>query len=457
MAFISSEIGKLYPVVKGFAEQIAPAMLAQAACSQTAQAQRDCLVGWTSKFAERALRRPLRTEEGQGFRDIMAVADGSSDGDRAAMEGALTAVFLAPSFLYRTEIGAPVAGASGKRALQGQELASKLSFFATLGPPDEQLLAAANAGRLAEGAERTKQLDRLLQTPAGKRAQSVFVLEWVGANESKVSQKSADYLKGLDAGFAAEIRASADAFIDSVLSGPEPTVGKLLTGTGFLDHPAMQRISKASTDSGVATGDQPAFERVGLLMHPQVIASHTKENGASPFQVGFFLKEALLCEKVAPPPAGAAAMAKQDVPAGLSMRESLEYRTSVSPACSGCHAQFAPLGFAFIAFDPLGRWVDSDPSGKPWELSGKVATALGDELAFQNPAELVRSAAARPQVQGCFAQTALEWSLGRGLVAADAPAVAELDELIRKSDSNVPAILRSIVGSPEFLNAVVSE
>lgn len=457
MAFISTELGKLFPVVKGFAGKVAPLMLTQAACSQTGPAQRDCLVGWMQNFSERVLRRPPRSQEAQRFRDILSVADGSSDADRAAMEAALTAVFFAPSFLYRTELGAPIAGSPGKRALDGQELASKLSFFSSLQPPDAELLDAARTGRLADGAERTKQFDRLLQTPAGQRALGVFVLEWLGANESKVSQKSAAYLKGLSAGFASEIRAGADSFIASVLAGPEPTVGHLLTGTEFLADPALQQISKASSASGVATGDQADFERIGLLMHPQVIASHSKENGASPFQLGFFLKEALLCEKVAPPPAGAAAMAKKDAPAGLSMRESLEYRVSASPVCNGCHAQFAPLGFSFIAFDPLGRWVDKDPSSKPWDLSGKVATAMGDELAFQTPADLARDAAARPQVQGCFAQTALEWSLGRGLVGADATAVAELDQLVQKSGGNVPAIMRSIVGSPEFLNVVAAE
>ncbi len=41
---------------------------------------------------------------------------------------------------------AAMAGSTGKRTLQGAELASKLSFFSTLGPPDEQLLAAASVG-----------------------------------------------------------------------------------------------------------------------------------------------------------------------------------------------------------------------------------------------------------------------------------------------------------------------
>lgn len=457
MAFISSEVGKLLPVVKALAAELAPTMLAQSGCTVTGEEQRTCLAGWSKMFVERVLRRPTTPEEDQGVRAILAAADGTPEKDRVAMEGALTAAFFAPSFLYRTEIGVPASDGSGRRVLSGMELASKLSFFASLGPPDAQLVNAANTGALNDGAERGRQLDRLLQSPAGKRAQSVFVLEWLGANESKVSQKSASYQQGLSAAFADDIRSSADAFITSVLSGPEPTVGNLLTGKGYLVDEAVQQITRYSTDSGVTTGDQAGLDRIGLLMHPQVVASHTKENGASPFQLGYFLKEVLLCEQVAAPPANAAAMAKDEAPSGLSLRESLEFRTSAGPTCSACHSQFAPLGFSFIALDPLGRWVEQDPSGKPWDLSGSVTTALGDPLEFEDPADMLREVAARPQTQGCFAQAALEWSLGRGLVAADSSAVAALDALIEQSDGNVPAIMKTIVSAPEFSNVVAPE
>lgn len=454
MAFISSEVSKLLPVVKAFAADAAPALLQQSACVQQGQAQRDCLATFGMSLAERALRRAAAAGEAQSFAALVAIADGTPEADRAAMEGVLTTIFFAPSFLYRTEIGAPVAGEPAKRLLTGRELATKLSYFATLAPPDAELLGAASAGKLGDGAERIKHLDRLLQSPSGKQALNVFVMEWLGANESKVGQKSARYQEGLSPSFAGDIRASADAFIAAVLGGPEPTVSNLLTGSGYVSDPAVRQIAEPSAATGVATGDQAAFERVGLLMHPHVIASHTKENGASPFQLGYFLKEVLLCETVAPPPANATAMAKDDAPAGLSLRETLEYSTSVSPVCSGCHVQFAPLGFSFLALDPLGRWVVEDPSGKPWDLSGSVATASGEPLVFDGPAEMLRSAAARPQVQGCFAQIALEWSLGRGLVDADAPMVAALDAQIGRSGGDVPAILRAIVGTPEFADAV---
>ncbi|MDX2051785.1 MAG: DUF1588 domain-containing protein [Polyangiaceae bacterium] len=451
LSFIATEVGKLYPVVKAFAGKTAPALLTQSGCKQSGQAQRDCLASWAQSFATRVLRRAPRADEAAKYKAIVADADGTAGMDTGAVEGVLTALFFAPSFLYRTEVGAPLAGTPTRRVLLPNELAAKLSFFASLGPPDAPLLTAANNGSLNDGAERVRQFERLSQTVDGKRALSVFIHEWLGANESKLSQKSTAYLTGVSATFPADMRADADGFIDVVLASADPTVGNLLTGKGYVTDPVLKQVTDQSQSTGVATGDVSAYERIGLLMHPQVISSHTKENGSSPFQLGAFLREALLCEKVAPPPAGATNMTKQGEPAGLSMRQSLEFKTS-APVCSSCHAQFAPLGFSFMAFDPVGRWVSKDPTGKPWDLSGTTSTSNGTMISFQSPAELVRALATSPQVQGCFAQAALEWSLGRGLTASDVPLVTALDAQVRKNGGNVPAILKAIVSAPEFIN-----
>ncbi len=453
VSFVGTEVGKLFQVVKTFATAATPSVLMQSGCKQTGQTQKDCLLTWSKGFAERALRRAAHPEEAALYQSIVATADGSADGDKLAMEGLLTAIFFAPSFLYRTEIGVAGTTASAPRVLQPTELAAKLSFFASLSPPDSELLTAAKNGSLANGTERLKQFDRITKTNEGKRAISLFVHEWLGANESKFSLKSAAYVTGLSPTFAADVRADADGFIDVVLASADPTVGNLLTGKGYATDPVLNPVVAPSTASGFSTGDTAAYERIGLLMHPQVIASHTKENGSSPFQLGYFLREALLCEKVGAPPAGAAALARQNPPAGLTQRENLDYRTSASAVCTGCHSQFAPLGYSFIAFDPIGRWQTKDPSGKPWDLSGSITTAQGAKLDFQTPADLVRAFAASPQVQGCFAQTALEWSLGRGLVASDAPVVTAIDATIKSSGGNVPNILRTIVGAPEFIQA----
>jgi hypothetical protein len=447
MSYIGSELTKLQREVTAFAAEVAPTVLTSSGCAASGAEQATCLAAWSTTFAERALRRPLRTGESERLTKIAAAADGTADADKMAVEGLLTAIFFAPSFLYRTEIGAASASEGGARRLAPHELAAKLSYLATLGPPDEELVSAAKAGLLANGEERAKHFDRLSKTELGRRAQALFVLEWLGANEPKVATKSASYLTGLPADADAKLRSSADKTIDRVLGSEDPTVANLLSTDVYLGDEIVRDIAGGSGD---ATGDDSSFPRKGLLMHPLVLASHTKENGSSPFQIGVFLRSALLCDPVKPPPPGASGLAKTEVIAGLSMREDLEYRTNAGQVCSSCHSTFAPLGFAFIAFDPVGRWLPQDPSGKPWDFSGDISTYSGTELKFDSPGSLATELADTPQVHACFAQVAVEWSLGRTLSKDDLAYSRSLQSIGKTTRGNVPTILRDIVRAPEF-------
>jgi hypothetical protein len=443
--YVSTELPKLQLVVSDFAAKAAPAMVTKSGCGKSGLAQRDCLQAWALAFAEQALRRPARADEAALYTGFLANADGSSAADSSALEAVLGAVFFSPSFLYRTEIGAADATRPGVRALAPREVATRLSYLATLAPPDSVLLASA--GTLADANARSDQLTRLLHTDLGKHALSVMVLEWLGANEPLLHTKSAKYQAGLAPDFEASIRASAESTITgTLLADGDATLASLLTAKSYLGDPAIVALTKDDTaDTG----------RMGLLMHPQVVAAHTKEDGASPFRLGRFMREDLLCETVAPPPATAAAMALPDLPPGATLRENYQHKISAGPVCQGCHAQFSPLGYAFLPFDPVGRWTKQDPSGRPWDLSGSIVTYSG-RLTFQSPSDLMNELGASPQVHGCFAQAALEWALGRNLIKEDENLVRAIDAVVRTTDGDVQAVLQAIVAAPEFTTAIAA-
>jgi hypothetical protein len=324
----------------------------------------------------------------------------------------LEAIFFSPSFLYR----------------QPSNAATTLSYLATLGPPDDTLLDAP----LSDPEERVRQLRRLVQTPAGQHALAVLVLEWLGSNEPTLHTKSPSYLAGLPAGFEGQVRTSAEATIGAVLSGGAPTLSNLFSTTAY----AFPEL-----DSG-------GFMRSGLLMHPQVLSAHTKEDGFSPFRLGVFLREDLLCQSVPPPPADAQTKALPDVP-GLSVRDEFQHKISAGAACLACHSTFAPLGYSFLPFDPAGRWTPKDPTGVAWDLTGSIPTFSGT-LSFSSPADLEQQLGASPQVQGCFAQNALEWTKGRELVTDDLPSVLALNAAVKHSGGDVMAVLETIVRDPDF-------
>ncbi len=453
VSFIGTEVSKLDQLIDDFATAQAPTFLAKSGCKLSDQAQRDCLLDWSVKFAEQALRRPLVAGERDGLQTIIGSVKGLADADKLAMEGVLRAILFAPSFLYRTELGTAAAG-NGPRTLTPSEIAAKLSFLATLGPPDAVLQAAAKSGTLSSGPERAKQFARLSATGSGAHALAVLVLEWLGANEPKVEFKATKYLGGLAPDFAAALRASAESTITRVLSSATPTLQALLTTDTYLQDAAVQSVMQPAGSGKTASGDGPTTARAGLLMHPLVIAAHTKEDGSSPFQIGSALREVVMCNPVAAPPPGATALAKQDVPPGLTTRESLEYRTAAGPVCNACHSQFAPVGFAFLPFDPVGRWQVQDPTGKPWNLAGQIQNYDGKLIGFDSPSNLAKTFADEPQVKGCFAQVALEWSLGRTLVAEDQTQIVALNEIAQATEGGVAKLLEAIVSAPQFTTAV---
>src|SRR5262249_18885976 len=150
-----------------FATKIAPTMLANSGCKETADAQRQCLQTWATGFAERALRRPARADEAALYAKLLGAVDGTANADGSAVEAVVDAVSFSPSFLYRTEVGSVDASQPGVRKLAAPEMATRLSYLATLGPPDGALLGDAASGALADGQARLRHLDRLLATDLG--------------------------------------------------------------------------------------------------------------------------------------------------------------------------------------------------------------------------------------------------------------------------------------------------
>ncbi|MFO0727314.1 MAG: DUF1588 domain-containing protein [Myxococcota bacterium] len=443
--FVAGDLPRLAEVLRVFADTAAPEVLRRSGCAQTGAAQRDCLSRFGADFAAEALRRPLVAGEAERLAPIFAEADGSPAQDTIAVSGLLRAVFFAPSFLYRSEIGTGTGTTTGPRPLSPSALAIRLSYFATLGPPDTAL--RRNAPRLSDPGVRGAEFERLIHTPAGQHALAVFILEWLGANDPMIHTKSRRYTGDQAATLEAAVRQSAEAVIIEALFGGaagQATLAKLFEVKSYASDPALATVTASDT---------PETARQGLLMHPQVLSAHTKEDGVSPFQLGRFLRETLLCEPVAPPPANATAMALPDLPAGATLRENFQHKISAGPVCLSCHEQFAPLGYAFLPFDPVGRWLPKDPSGRGWDLSGSLETYSGT-LRFVSHADLQTQLGARPEVQGCLAQAALEWAYGRGLVAADRPALDALDRVVKTSGGDVMAIFQAIVADPSFALAI---
>lgn len=126
-------------------------------------------------LAERAYRRPLVAAEVDELWNLFdqgpTLTAGRDDFD-AGLEVLITALLQSPFFLYRPELGEGENAAGF--ALTNFEVASRLSFALTDTSPDDELFAAARAGKLTNADEIKSQAMRLLKTKAAAASAAHF-------------------------------------------------------------------------------------------------------------------------------------------------------------------------------------------------------------------------------------------------------------------------------------------
>lgn len=512
-AFTAQEIAKLEAYINEYTSSVSNSVLVASSCEATGQAQKDCLSSWGKALVSRAFSRVLDASENTAIDNLISGAGGSVDEQASIVKDILYGAFMSPSFLYGVELGERDIAGGAQRELSGREIAERLSIAILGRMPDDTLLT--NAQQLKDSSFRLSTFERLWETEEARNAIGEFVLDWLGAAESDIKNKAELHLDGLPDQFETAIRKSAIDSVISVLKSENPTLNGLLTTKAYLPDDAVQLITAEklvntsitgvgsdqcntttqckvtfgdtandcsmsasnmsvcmcdgqrcdtlfpinNDDDALRFGDNNQSNRQGLMMHPYVLSSLTKQTGSSAFQIGINYKKTMLCDEVPEPPVGAEEKALELAPAGSSAIEELKYKTNAGPVCLGCHLQFNDLGFAFMPFDPLGRWEQEDPNlMAAWtDLHGKIPTFRGQELNFSSPSDLSARFSQDPQVLGCFAQASMEWVLGRELIPQEKSSVEAINNIAQTTNGKIYDIFKAIVASPEFTRVFTSE
>lgn len=111
---------------------------------------------------------PLNPEETAQYAKI--ATDNASSGAETARALAFQAMLLAPQFVFRAEVGEPVAGMTGTSRLTSYEVASAVAYSLTDAPPDADLWDAATRNALGTPEQIAAHVNRIL---AGKQATAV--------------------------------------------------------------------------------------------------------------------------------------------------------------------------------------------------------------------------------------------------------------------------------------------
>jgi len=300
-------------------------------------------------FMKRAYRRPPEESEVQR---CLAFATEAID-DKAcfqdAMRLAFKAVLCSPDFLYLQE-------QTGK--LDGEALASRLSYLLWRSLPDSELIASAQSGALLTDAGLKQQFDRMLRDPKSKRFISDFTGQWLDLR--KIHDTSPDR-------FLYPEYFSDNLIVDSCVAETEATFAEMLRENlpvkTIVDSDFVminQRLAELYGIEGVKGQEirrvtiPPDSPYGGLLTQSSVMIVTANGLTTSPVLRGVWVMDRILGTPPSPPPPGAGSI-EPDTRGATTVREQLAKHSRLQ-TCASCHASIDPPGFALENFDVMGKW-----------------------------------------------------------------------------------------------------
>jgi mono/diheme cytochrome c family protein len=416
---------------------------ARGRATQGAVAEAACAADILRRLAERAYRRPMRSDDRAVATLLTFYSAGREQGTfDAGIQRAVARVLVDPEFIFRFEAEPADLPPGSAYRIGDIELASRLSFFLWSSIPDEPLLAAAAAGELSHPEILEREVRRMLADPKADALVVNFASQWLGLRQlDSANPTSSEFDGNLRLG----LRRETELLFASVLREDATVVELLSADYTFVD----ERLAR---HYGIPNVRGSRFRRVeladdarrGLLGHGSVLTVTSAPNRTSPVKRGQWVLANVLGTPAPPPPDNVETNLDETAPAGLAttMRERLT-RHMADPGCAACHNLMDPLGFALENFDFTGQWREAE-GGRPVDARGVFV----DGSALSGPAGLRNVLLEqREMFVQTFAEKLLTYAMGRSLAADDMPAVREIVRRAARDDYRLSALVLGVAAS----------
>ena len=309
-----------------------------------------------SNLARRAYRRPVTGAEVnvllQFYRDSRATG-----GFEGGIETALRALLTSPKFLFRVEQDPPNAKPDTPYKVADLDLASRLSFFLWSSIPDDELLTAAQQGKLGDPATLDRQVRRMLADPRAHSFVDSFAEQWLYLRNLSSSTPDARLFPDFDDNLRQSFRRETELFFESIQREDRSVLDLLRANYTFLNERLAKHYGIPDVyGSRFRLVTFPADSaRGGLLGQGSILTVTSYGNRTSPVVRGKWILANLLGTPPPSPPPNVPTLKEASGSAAVTMRERVaEHRRN--PACAGCHRLMDPVGFALENYDAVGRW-----------------------------------------------------------------------------------------------------
>ncbi len=414
-----------------------------------------CAARIMSNLAKKAYRRPV-TEK-----DLAPLMQFYAEGRKATnfeggIENAMVAMLSSAKFLYRAEPPPANAKPGTIYRLNATELASRLSFFLWSSIPDDELLAAADSGKLADPKVLEHQVHRMLADPRAKTLTTNFAFEWLKIRDMDSLEPDPFVYPAFNAPLRAALKKEMEMFIGSIFQEDRSVVDLLSANYTFVNerlaaHYGIENI-RGDEFRRVTLTDPNRF---GLLGKGAVLMVTAYPNRTSPVLRGSYILENITGTPPSPPPPNVPAFKEnKDGEKAHTIREIMEEHRA-NPTCNACHGVMDPLGFALENFDTIGSYRTMDRFTRT-----KIDTAgkLVDGTQVNGPVDLRKALLAHSdEFVQTFTEKMMTYALGRGVEYYDMPAIRKIVRNAKADNYKFSSIVMGIVSTPAFQSSITEQ
>jgi mono/diheme cytochrome c family protein len=324
-------------------------------------------------FASRAFRRPAESDEVQRYISIFKIVESSGASFEEAIRETLAMMLISPQFLYHTE--------ENEKSSGQYELASRLSYFLWASMPDEELISLAGQGRLDEPGVIQAQVLRMLDDKRAEQFVRTFTLQWMSLAKSLTVPINKDLFPSFLYYVPAGERAGTEmpyrptirdymidetvGFIGELIKRNDPVLDIVDSDFAYINQPLAAHYGIEGVHGNTLRPVPITAEQRlgGLLTQGSVLIGNGTGSAPHPIYRAVWLREAILGDEVAPPPAEVPALSDS---AGDSAEKALTIKDLLAKhrqqeSCNDCHVRLDPWGIPFERYNAIGRYQAKVP------------------------------------------------------------------------------------------------
>lgn len=410
------------------------------------------------EFLPRVFRRPVKKSVIDEYAAMVEAERGSSGRMEDGLHFAFRTALTSPYFLYRDFESGP---------LDSFDLASRLSYFLTSRPPDDELVKLARSGALMDSSKLLDQAIRLLSKKELNTFIESFLDQWLDlAALDQLTPDKTLFPEPRKFKYGDEEKRSLitepKLFFTEMLASNRPVVDFIDPGFTYTNESIGTYVYELPMRKNRGRKDlqRVEFEKGGryggILGMAGVMTATANGVDTQPVVRGVWMLENILGDPPRDPPDAVPALTP-DTSKAETPREMLAAHMS-DDSCAGCHKRIDPIGFVFESFDPIGRWRthylnlsgksnDRSNDGLPVETDGVLpdGSILRDIRDLK--AYLVNDI--RPFAE-CLSEKLLTYATGRSMNYSDRKLIGKIVDANIENEEGFKDLLLDLIDSESF-------